>query len=263
MQSTMWGTTAAVGVAGRRGRIESPVDEIGAERAERCRLDTRHPLRYDLRTAVRRHQIILSLVLITQATAFYLLPKTEAPIVSRPLTLLPTEVNRWQMTAEYPLEPEIQKVLKADDSINRMYTGPDGTVNLFIAYFLNQKQGKVPHSPQNCMPGSGWDPVRADIVKIPLPNSTETIEVNYYVLLKGLEKNVVLYWYQSNGRVIASEYKAKIYTILDSIRKRRSDTALVRVIINVPPSSNEDAAFGVVQRFVQSMFPKIKTHLPA
>lgn len=210
-----------------------------------------------------RHQIILSLVLLTQATAFYLLPKTEATIVARPLALLPTAVNRWQMTAEYPMEPEIQKVLKSDDSVNRMYSGPDGTVNLFIAYFLNQKQGKVPHSPQNCMPGNGWDPVRANIVKIPLLNSPETIEVNYYVLLKGLEKNVVLYWYQSNGRVVASEYKAKIYTVLDSIRKRRSDTALVRVIINVPSSSTEDASFRVAQEFVQSMFPKIKNHLPA
>jgi len=41
----------------------------------------------------------------------------------------------------------------------------------------------------------------------------ESIEVNRYVIQKGLEKQVVLYWYQSHGRVIASEYWAKIYLL--------------------------------------------------
>jgi EpsI family protein len=211
---------------------------------------------------VFRHQIILSVFLITQAVGIFLLPKTDAPIQTVPLELLPTQVDNWQMTAEFPMDPEIQAQLQADDSLNRMYAGPNGSVNLFIAYFLTQRTGKKPHSPKNCFPGQGWEPIRSDIVTIPLANN-RAIEVNHYLLQKGPLKSMVFYWYQSNERVIASEYDARLYTVLDSIQKRRSDTALVRVMINLPPSGDERDAYRVLTQFVHSMFPKIKAQLPA
>jgi EpsI family protein len=211
---------------------------------------------------VSRQQIILSVFLITQAVGIYFLPKTEIAINTTPLELLPTQVDSWQMVAEYPMEPEIQAQLQTDDSINRIYSGPGGNVNLFIAYFLTQRTGKKPHSPKNCFPGQGWEPIRSDIVTIPLTDN-RAIEVNHYVLQKGSQKSIVFYWYQSNERVIASELDARIYTVLDSIKKRRSDTALVRVMVNLPQSGNERDAYRVLTDFVHSMFPKIKDHLPA
>jgi EpsI family protein len=166
------------------------------------------------------------------------------------------------MTAEYPLDPEVQSVLKADDTINRAYSGPAGDVNFFVAYFTTQRTGKTPHSPKHCLPGTGWEPVRSGAAEIPLSDGRPAIHVNHYVLMKGQQKNVVLYWYQSNDRVIASEYQAKIYTVVDSIRKRRSDTALVRVVVNVSPSENEQSALRLATGFVQAMFPILKAHLP-
>jgi EpsI family protein len=211
---------------------------------------------------VLHHQIILSAVLIAQAAAFYLVPKTEAPAAIRPLALLPTEVNSWHATAEHPIDDETQSILKADDTINRTYSGPRGAVNFFVAYFMTQRTGKTPHSPKHCMPGTGWEPIRSGITAISVPNRVDAIQVNHYVLVKGQQKNVVLYWYQSNDRVIASEYRAKIYTVIDSIRKRRSDTALVRVVVNVPPSGDEKSALHVAAAFVQAVFPTLNAHLP-
>jgi len=212
---------------------------------------------------VIRHQIILSSVLIAQAAAFYLVPQTEVAVATRPLSLLPTEIASWRMAAEYPIDAEVQSVLRADDTTNRAYVSSDGAVNFFVAYFMTQRTGKTPHSPRHCMPGNGWEPIRAERTSISIPQLADSIQVNYYVLMKGLEKNVVLYWYQSNGRVIASEYEAKLYTVVDSIRKRRSDTALVRVLVNVPPSGNEDSALLIAKEFVQAMFPTLSAHLPA
>lgn len=85
------------------------------------------------------------------------------------------------------------------------------------------------------------------------------IEVNRYVIQKGLEKQVVLYWYQSHGRVIASEYWAKVY-LVDAIRMNRTDGALVRVIS--PAVDSEQAAEQRSIDFVRALIPHLNRHLP-
>jgi EpsI family protein len=85
------------------------------------------------------------------------------------------------------------------------------------------------------------------------------------VIQKGLDRQVVLYWYQSHGRVVASEYWSKIYLVLDSIRLNRSDAALVRVIAPVDearPNAEIDAERSAIS-FVQAMFPTLDAFLPS
>jgi EpsI family protein len=88
----------------------------------------------------------------------------------------------------------------------------------------------------------------------------ESIEVNRYVIQKGLEKQVVLYWYQSHGRVIASEYWAKIYLVMDAIRMNRADGALVRVIS--PVLNSEKTAERHAVNFIRDLFSLLNRHLP-
>jgi EpsI family protein len=49
----------------------------------------------------------------------------------------------------------------------------------------------------------------------------------------------MIYWYQGRGRAVASEYWGKIYTVFDSVRRRRSDGAMVRVMVPLGNSSEE------------------------
>ena len=49
----------------------------------------------------------------------------------------------------------------------------------------------------------------------------------------------MVYWYQGRGRATSSEYWGKIYTVLDSVRRRRSDGAMVRVMVPVGNSQEE------------------------
>jgi EpsI family protein len=209
-----------------------------------------------------RYSVILTAVLAAQAAGYYLIPHTEVATSVPPLALLPGAVPDWKATAEFPLDPEVNRVLQADDSLNRNYESADGAreANLFIAYFQTQRTGKTPHSPKHCMPGNGWEPIRSDKMRIDVPNVPGGIEVNHFVLLKGREKMVVLYWYQTTDRVIASEYKAKVYTVIDSIRKRRSDTALVRVIVRRAGAEDEETAAKVGAEFVRSIFSSIQGH---
>src|SRR5262249_38457234 len=127
--------------------------------------------------------------------------------------------------------------------------------------FKTQRTGKTPHSPKNCLPGSGWERMREDLLDIPIPNLSEPIRVNRYVIAKGEERSVVLYWYQSPNRVIASEYKAKFWAVAVAIRYNRTDTSLVRVVAPVRGNDEAGAEQAAVD-FVQSIFTPLRRFLP-
>jgi EpsI family protein len=203
-------------------------------------------------------------VLLVQAAGLYAVSRREIIPQVRPLAEFPLQVGSWRMAREGVVDKEVMQVLRADDVLTRTYTdenGPRGA-NLFIAFFRSQRTGQAPHSPKNCLPGSGWAPSQSDIVSIVVPGRNEPLEVNRYVVSKGDEKSLVLYWYQSRNRVIASEYRAKMYLVADAIRYNRTDTALVRVV--VPISGNEvSAATGAAEDFVRSFFGSLHGFLPS
>jgi EpsI family protein len=206
---------------------------------------------------------ILSVVLLAQAAAFYGCARNEVLPESVPLAAVPKQLGPWSLAQEGVVEPEIQEVLKADEVLTRSYTNPNSRVDahLFVAYFKSQRTGRTPHSPKNCLPGSGWMATVSDEVSIPIAGRTP-IEANRYIIQKGDSKSFVLYWYQSRDRVVASEYKAKLYVITDAIRHNRTDTALVRVIV---PIVNNDVktAERTATEFVQSAFVPLRQHFPA
>jgi EpsI family protein len=205
---------------------------------------------------------ILTLVLVLHSVAFYSLSSAERTITTAPLTNIPSQFGPWTKIGEFPIDPEVQAVLRADDTVNRSYAGPSGeSASLFVAFFKTQTAGKSPHSPKHCMPGSGWSPASSGFLKVNVPSRPDPIEVNRYVIARGEQKSLVLYWYQSSGRVVASEYWSKFYLVLDSIRHRRSDVAMVRVI--VPVRTDEAAAEKAAIEFVRDSFVPIEQVLPS
>jgi EpsI family protein len=94
---------------------------------------------------------------------------------------------------------------------------------------------------------------------VQIPSEGGPINANRMVIQKALDKELVLYWYQSHGRTIASEYASKAYLVLDSIRQHRSDAALIRVIT---PMTAGDAATRAATEFVQALRPSLAAHVP-
>jgi EpsI family protein len=207
---------------------------------------------------------LLTAALLLHSAAFYTLAKPEPLLTTRHLSELPQQMDSWGMVEETPIEPEVQEVLKADDTLSRVYANPSiaQQAGLFVAFFRSQQAGQAPHSPKNCLPGSGWEPTSSGTVKVNLKGRAEPIEVNRYTVARGENKAMVLYWYQSHGRVVASEYWSKIYLVTDSIRLRRSDTALVRVVVPVS-GLTEERAEQVAFEFVRSSFPNLSAILPS
>jgi EpsI family protein len=207
--------------------------------------------------------LVVSLALVAQAIAAFAFSRTESVPPLRPLRDCPARFAGWSMVSEGVVEQEVQDVLRADDTMTRAYR-QDATgfpAGLFVAYFRTQRTGQAPHSPKNCLPGAGWVPSASEVLPIPIPGLAAPIRVNRYVVSRGDEKSVVLYWYQTPHRVIASEYEAKFFLVIDSIRYHRSDTALIRVVCPAVRGDEQGATSAAVN-FVQSFFVPLRQHLP-
>ena len=179
------------------------------------------------------------------------------------------ELGEWRGRQEPPFDEKTLAVLGLDDYLMRSYFRTRAAAGLYIGYWASQRQGDTIHSPLNCLPGSGWEPLSKNALAIQVADnvaasSSRQISVNRYIIQKGLDRELVLYWYQSHGRVVASEYLGKIYLMTDAIRLHRTDAALVRVIVHIPEEADgELRAERVGVQFVQSLFPILAGYIPA
>ena len=184
-----------------------------------------------------------------------------------PFSQFPMQIASWRGQDNEPLSEEVLKVLGADDYLSRFYRAERASAGLFIGYYESQRQGDSMHSPLNCLPGAGWQPIEKGYLPIQVADANglpSEITVNRYVIEKGLEQQVVLYWYQSHGRVIANEYRSKIFMVYDAARLNRSDAALVRITSAKLGSEGtfQDADARAVA-FVKALFPNLEKFLPS
>lgn len=205
---------------------------------------------------------VLSVLLLAQAAAYYAAPNQEYVPVMPPLEKMNERIEDWEMSSQSRPDQETQNLLKADDALTRVFRRKEDTVSMFIAFFRTQRAGVVPHSPRMCLPGSGWVSESLTYQDIAVPNRNEPINVNRYVVSRGENRSIVYYWYQSPKRVVADEFAAKVYLVMDSIRYQRSDTAIVRVIVPVD-QRGEAHADGVALEFIKKAYGPVKAYLPA
>jgi EpsI family protein len=177
---------------------------------------------------------------------------TEQPVSRSSLTTFPRTIGSWTAAVDAPLGDDVLRVLGVDDFVSRTYTNASGEpVNLYVGYYASQRQGDTIHSPQNCLPGAGWQPVESSRTSLDVDGAS--LPVNRYVIEKGPERQVVLYWYQGRGRVVANEYANKLWLMVDAARLRRTNGSLVRIIA----PRERDAV-----EFARAVFPRLPEYLP-
>jgi EpsI family protein len=167
------------------------------------------------------------------------------------------------------LSESVARTLGADDYLNLAFYAPDQSmVGLFVGYWGSQQHGDTIHSPLNCLPGAGWEPVSKRTLIVPVSGgdgfAPRAIGVNRYVVQKGVDRQLILYWYQSHDRAIASEYSSKWFLVMDAIRTGRTDASIVRVAVPIASEAapGEASAENLASRFVRAVFPMIRRHLP-
>src|ERR1700693_5191090 len=130
-----------------------------------------------------RPAMILSSFLIIQGSLFYGFSRGETPPSYRALDEFPKKIGGWRMIQQGVMEQEIKDVLRADDYITREYAAsPERAANLFVAFFKSQRAGQTPHSPKNCLPGSGWVWTIADTIPVTVTGRAVLIEINRYLV---------------------------------------------------------------------------------
>jgi EpsI family protein len=183
----------------------------------------------------------------------------EAMVPRQPLRELPYNIGGWT-GREQPFDKEVLQAVGVSDYTNRVYFEPsDAPLSLYVGYYASQRTGDTMHSPKNCLPGSGWDPIRSGYATIPVEGG-RAIVVNEYVIQRDQDKQLVFYWYQGRGRVIASEYSGKFWMIADAISRNRTDGSLVRLITSM--SDGEAQAQSRLVSFTQLLFPNLDGLLP-
>jgi len=180
-----------------------------------------------MKTGVRYWMMIALLLGATTGMAY--LSHGEATPPAKPLTDFPSQVDGFKAIVDWPLDQKTIDLLGVTDYLNRGYMSPtQGLVGLYIGYFRSQRTGASIHSPKNCLPGAGWQPLQASVYELPLADGSK-VPINVYVVRKDLDEQLVMYWYQAHGRIVASEYWGKFYLIYDAMRLNRTDAALVRI----------------------------------
>lgn len=186
------------------------------------------------------------------------------PIERMPFALFPNQIGNWS-GADTRLDPDIERVLGATDYLNRTYAKDrqEAYVNMFVAFYEKQTEGDGIHSPEVCLPVGGWEifslePYRID-PKIP---EYGAFEVNRAIIQKGLEKQLVYYWFEQRGKRQINDFKAKIGVVVDGVVKGRTDGALVRYITPIRENETEADADARLLRLVGDSLQELPSFVP-
>ena len=209
--------------------------------------------------------VAVTMLLMTWGS-IQLLSHGEPTLSKKPFSQFPLAINDKWRGKELGMEQSVLDILKLSDYMMRVYLPPQGAqvpatpLWLYVGYYQSQRTGSTYHSPKNCLPGSGWQFVETDQVVVPVADA-QSIQINKVLIQKGLDKQLILYWYQDRGRVIASEYWAKGYMIWDAMTQNRTDGSLVR--ISVPVTTTTEDAYQYSLGFLRDVWPLLLDYMPA
>jgi EpsI family protein len=183
--------------------------------------------------------------------------------LNKPFSTFPKQIGEWQ-GIEQRFDDKIYDVLGVDDSYLAAYRNSNGRqVQLYIGFYQSQREGDLIHSPKNCMPGAGWKIVSSSIEELHVSNTDyNTIKTIRFKLKNGIHEQAVLYWFQSRGRIISSEYLQKIYLVIDSITRKRTDGSFVRLIAPIH-NGDEEKTLLYLKDFARLIFPILTEYIPA
>lgn len=149
----------------------------------------------------------------------------------------------WQSLQDRKLDPDVVRKLDPTSYLSRVYRKGSTDLDLFIAYYAQQRAGEAMHSPKHCLPGAGWEIWKLGFALVPVEG--RQIRVNKYSIANSGHRMLMFYWYQGKEqRVIASEYMVKLLLVKDSLFTGHTAGSIVRITLpDTPQAAEEGVAF--------------------
>ncbi len=176
---------------------------------------------------------------------------------------LPIQIGGWT-GSDIPISRQELAILGPGEYLQRDYANASQMqpkINLYIPFLPSQKAGDTIHSPDHCLLGAGWFPISRELIRLTRPNGSPMF-VKRYVVSKSGERQLVLYWFQAHGRVVASEWQAKYYLIFDSIHMNRTDGGMVRLMTPMLDGESPDAAQVRIMGLGSQLLPLLDNYIP-
>ncbi len=176
----------------------------------------------------------------------------------------PLNIGSWSAQGREKMENIYLESLDLSDYvIIDYYNSKHQIVSLYIAYYESQSKGESIHSPSTCLPGGGWDFKSAGTTHLPInTGNAGDMVVKRALMQKGSSTQLSYYWFPQRGRILTNPYQLKLFNILDSITKHRTDGALVRIITPVYDGESLSETENRIQDFTASLVPILNDFLP-
>lgn len=188
------------------------------------------------------HYLAATSVLVGTLVASHLSEHRVPEKLAVPLAQISDQIGDWHATGDYTLPARTAFVLRATSYLSRGYKRGNQNLDLFIAYYEEQRAGENMHSPKHCLPGAGWEIWQLGSARVPIDG--KPLEINKYSIENAGTRELMFYWYQSKDRVIASEYLGKILLARDTLVTGRTAGSIVRLILpDTPTATNEGIRF--------------------
>ena len=184
----------------------------------------------------------------------------EQPPQSRPFAQFPMHIGPWT-GAPQALDTETLNTLKLSQYILADYHGPDrAEVNLYVAYYRSQQKGQAIHSPESCLPGTGWTVEEDGVVDAAVAGAAR--RVNRSLASKGPSRILTWFWFAQQGRMLTSLPELKLSTFFGALTRRRTDGALVRLSTALGPYEQAAQGDERLRRFLVDVEPSLRAFVP-
>ncbi len=211
--------------------------------------------------------LVTSVVIMFAAVlAWEAAPAREITRADRdPFSVFPTRVGEWrQIGTPERLAPDVARALQADDYRSVNFSNPNEAahVGFFSAWYKDQSDGGV-HSPEICLPGSGWEIAWLERVDITEQLASDTaFNINRAIIQKGQTRMLVYYWFEQKGRKVAWDFAAKLYLVMDGVTTGRKDGAIVRLTTPILPDESDADAATRLDNMLADLVPVMPRFIP-
>jgi exosortase D (VPLPA-CTERM-specific) len=203
-------------------------------------------------------------VLIVIAAASLSLPERSEYVPQRTsFTRFPDNLGPWSAKREALESVYLDQLMLDDYYLGDFSRASEPSINFYVAWYDSQRAGRSAHSPRSCLPGGGWQIQSFSQRTLPgIHSGRDALRVNRVLIQLGMQQELVYYWFQQRGRVITNEYAAKWYLFWDALTRNRTDGALVRLVVALPPGRSPSAADQQLTEFAATVVPTLGPYVP-